>query len=234
MILTFTVWSTADFLSIEYKNVYVKHCICQNQACKECILSFFQDFFSNFPKLTQDCLDHSSWFKHKSTSFCSAHGIGVIVLPKLRVWKTRHFRHIRLLGSVKEAILLLHCIICACSEPLTPHPVVHDCAAMPPLHTCGIICAHSHVTISMMTLLISLGFLTKSDQWRDTSALRSCSIRTSSHLLVNNVTIPQHGLDYSVTTPLSTSRTFDICSLYMYMHITLSFKKMIPTSIKSI
>ena len=125
---------------------------------------------------------------------------------------------------MKEAILLRR--ICACSEPLAPHPVIHDHAAMSPYHTCGITCPHGHVMILKMALSISLAFLTKSGQWRGTSALRSCSTQISSYVLANTVNVAQHDLDYSETTPLSTSsRTFDIWSLYTHITLSLKIKK---------
>ena len=188
---------------------------------------FITEVFQLSRLLTHDCLDHSSWFKHKSTSFCSAHGIGVIVLPKLRVaTKDKAFSAHSVARLGEGSHLLLRCIYmrmlrAAC--PASSYPQSR-------CHARGIICARGQITILKMVLSILLGFLMKSGQWRGTSALRSCSTRTSSHLLTNTVTVPQYGLGYSVTTPLSTSRTFDIWSLYM--HITLSLKIM-QTSIKS-
>ena len=119
--------------------------------------------------------------------------------------------------------LSLKCNFHALFKCAHPH-IPHDHAAKSPRHTCGIIFLHGHVMILIIALSISLAFLTKSGQWRGTSALRSCSTRTSSYLLANTVTVAQHGLDYSEITPLSTSsRTFDIWSLYT--HVTLSLKK---------
>ena len=67
------------------------HCICQNQACEKNVFCHSSKIISNFLGLTQECLDHSSWFKHKSTLFCSIHGIGVIGLLKLHIRKTKTF-----------------------------------------------------------------------------------------------------------------------------------------------
>ena len=78
--LTDTAKTLSEYLSIDPKNIHNNRRVSENQTCKissivnlSFVLSFFLSFFlsSEFPSLTQDCLDLSSNFVYISTPFYS-------------------------------------------------------------------------------------------------------------------------------------------------------------------
>ena len=61
------------------KHIHGNNQVYQNKLCKEITKSAKISIFV-FPGLTQDSLDRSPWFEHKSSPFWSAHVCGMLVL----------------------------------------------------------------------------------------------------------------------------------------------------------
>ena len=101
-------------------------------VCTRCIkICEISIFIFTFPGVTQDCLNVSLQFEHKSTPFYKSHICDIFVSTTDQVFFSEFFWCIRQLGSLQDTTKR------PCSDPHAHHIVPHLACATPLIVTCS-------------------------------------------------------------------------------------------------